>query len=398
VVLDEMGVCCSDEPEFVELLDLQFEGSEANQDTPLRRRGYGELDEKEAVLLDRKISKELMADRKHHLQSSRFLVLGNCKDTIAMFNELDTHVPNLLNLGNGERESLKADIQRFFLEETISVCRHDTEQKKIASSQILKNYLSLNEKKSISTTPEESLPKYVGCYTEEVCEAIESIWLSAKPESKKKRFEAAVYFYKMLDSIRRIDYIPSFEDILRYRRRKYGLTEMEFKVRDDNYSIIDVGQQKGCPSKWMGCFQEITGILFVVSLTGFNKSDFDENNVWKNELKEAFLLLKSIGSYFLLKTTPIVIMFTNAEDFADKLRLTSIRICSILDDFEGEGFEDSTRHIVELFTSACENLSRCVYTQVVDESSFSNFTNFIHQIAQDIIIRRSMIQAGMLQE
>mmetsp|Transcript_19884 Transcript_19884/g.27982 ORF Transcript_19884/g.27982 Transcript_19884/m.27982 type:complete len:92 (-) Transcript_19884:156-431(-) len=91
-------------------------------------------------------------------------------------------------------------------------------------------------------------------------------------------------------------------------------------------------------------------------------------------------------------------MFTNAEDFADKLRLTSIRICSILDDFEGEGFEDSTRHIVELFTSACENLSRCVYTQVVDESSFSNFTNFIHQIAQDIIIRRSMIQAGMLQE
>mmetsp|Transcript_43060 Transcript_43060/g.69983 ORF Transcript_43060/g.69983 Transcript_43060/m.69983 type:complete len:112 (+) Transcript_43060:989-1324(+) len=106
-----------------------------------------------------------------------------------------------------------------------------------------------------------------------------------------------------------------------------------------------------------------------------------------------------------------------------QLRLTSIRICSILDDFEGEGFEDSIRlkimfrhvlkrfiilllhstslfrsHIVELFTSACQNTSRCIYTQIVDESSYSKFTNFIHQIAQDITIRRSMIQAGMLQE
>jgi len=39
-----------------------------------------------------------------------------------------------------------------------------------------------------------------------------------------------------------------------------------------------------------------------------------------------------------------------------------------------------------------------VDTQIVDESSYSKFTNFIHQIAQDITIRRSMIQAGMLQE
>mmetsp|Transcript_18665 Transcript_18665/g.29667 ORF Transcript_18665/g.29667 Transcript_18665/m.29667 type:complete len:319 (-) Transcript_18665:493-1449(-) len=315
-----MGVCCSDEPEFVELVeDFQCEGSEANLETPLRRRGYDELDEKEAVLLDRKISQELLADRKHDLQISRFLVLGNRKNTMDMFKKLNSHVPNLFSFGNRERGSFKADIQNFFLKETISMCRHDTEQKKIALAQILKDYLSSNEERRTSMTSEESFPKYVECYTEEVCTAIESLWSNAKPDSKKKCFELSAYFYKRLDAIRRIDYIPSFEDILRYRRQKCGLSEMEFKARDDNYCVIDVGQQAGCHRKWMGCFQEITGILFVVSLTGFNKSNFDENNVWKNELTEAFLQLKSIGNCFLLKTTPIVIMFTNPEDFADKV-------------------------------------------------------------------------------
>jgi guanine nucleotide-binding protein subunit alpha len=79
------------------------------------------------------------------------------------------------------------------------------------------------------------------------------------------------YFYSDIDRLFEPTYIPTAQDIVYCRARSVGITETVFNIPKKQLSVVDVGGQKSERRKWIHCFQDVTAILFLVSLSGFDQ-------------------------------------------------------------------------------------------------------------------------------
>jgi hypothetical protein len=79
------------------------------------------------------------------------------------------------------------------------------------------------------------------------------------------------YFFSDLDRLFQPNYQPTEQDIVRCRARTIGITETSFHLRDNELLMVDVGGQKSERRKWIHCFQDVTSILFLVSLSGYDQ-------------------------------------------------------------------------------------------------------------------------------
>ena len=79
------------------------------------------------------------------------------------------------------------------------------------------------------------------------------------------------YFFSDLDRLFLPDYVPTEQDIVRCRARTIGITETLFQLREHEMLMVDVGGQKSERRKWIHCFQDVTSILFLVSLSGYDQ-------------------------------------------------------------------------------------------------------------------------------
>ena len=60
-----------------------------------------------------------------------------------------------------------------------------------------------------------------------------------------------------------------------------GIHEMHFTMPGPprkRLVMVDVGGQKSERRKWIHCFQDVTAILFLVSLSGYDQSLIEERN------------------------------------------------------------------------------------------------------------------------
>ena len=80
-----------------------------------------------------------------------------------------------------------------------------------------------------------------------------------------------IYYFADLDRLFDPSYVPNEQDIVHARARTIGITETVFTLRDHDMLMVDVGGQKSERRKWIHCFQDVTSILFLVSLSGFDQ-------------------------------------------------------------------------------------------------------------------------------
>ncbi|KAI0682325.1 guanine nucleotide binding protein, alpha subunit [Cytidiella melzeri] len=74
------------------------------------------------------------------------------------------------------------------------------------------------------------------------------------------------YFFGDLDRLFDQFYVPIEQDIVHTRARTIGITEMVFNLRENKMLMVNVVGQKSERQKWIHCFQDVTSILFLVSL------------------------------------------------------------------------------------------------------------------------------------
>ena len=79
------------------------------------------------------------------------------------------------------------------------------------------------------------------------------------------------YYFSDMERLFDPDYIPHEQDIVHCRARTIGITETSFNLRDHEMLMVDVGGQKSERRKWIHCFQDVTSILFLVSLSGYDQ-------------------------------------------------------------------------------------------------------------------------------
>ena len=75
------------------------------------------------------------------------------------------------------------------------------------------------------------------------------------------------------------NYLPNDQDILRSRVKTTGITETMFRVGELTYRLFDVGGQRSERKKWIHCFENVTALVFLVSLSEYDQMLYEDESV-----------------------------------------------------------------------------------------------------------------------
>ena len=157
----------------------------------------------------------------------------------------------------------------------------------------------------------------------DVADAVRALWRDPAVVDAVRRArefqlnDSAVYYFAAIDRMASPAYLPSDQDILRSRVKTTGITETTFRVGELTYKLFDVGGQRSERKKWIHCFENVTALVFLVSLSEYDQMLYEDESV--NRMQEALTLFDSIcNSRWFVKTS--IILFLNKIDlFAEKL-------------------------------------------------------------------------------
>ena len=78
-------------------------------------------------------------------------------------------------------------------------------------------------------------------------------------------------FFESLDRLFVPNYMPTDQDILRSRLKSTGISETLFDLGALTYRMFDVGGQRSERKKWIHCFENVTALLFLVAISGYDQ-------------------------------------------------------------------------------------------------------------------------------
>ncbi|KAJ6605466.1 heterotrimeric G-protein alpha subunit, GPA2-like protein [Mycena vulgaris] len=160
-------------------------------------------------------------------------------------------------------------------------------------------------------------------------EIVRSAWARGNEAAVPENLQ---YFFSDLPRLFDPAYVPTEQDIVRARARTIGITETTFSLRDHEMLMVDVGGQKSERRKWIHCFQDVTSILFLVSLSGYDQCLVEDRDA--NQMQDAMTIWDSICHSQWFKQTSIILFLNKNDLFEKKIKTSDIR--SFFPDFEGE--------------------------------------------------------------
>jgi guanine nucleotide-binding protein G(i) subunit alpha len=119
----------------------------------------------------------------------------------------------------------------------------------------------------------------------DVVDAIRGLWRDTGIREAVRRSrefqlnDSAVYYFNSIDRMSAPGYLPSDQDILRSRVKTTGITETTFKVSELTYRLFDVGGQRSERKKWIHCFENVTALVFLVSLSEYDQMLYEDESV-----------------------------------------------------------------------------------------------------------------------
>ncbi|KAF9028550.1 heterotrimeric G-protein alpha subunit, GPA1-like protein [Hymenopellis radicata] len=233
----------------------------------------------------------------------------------------------------------------------------------------------------------------------DVVDALKSLWRDNGVREAVRRSrefqlnDSAVYYFNSLDRMSAPGYLPTDQDILRSRVKTTGITETTFKVGELTYKLFDVGGQRSERKKWIHCFENVTALVFLVSLSEYDQMLYEDESV--NRMQEALTLFDSIcNSRWFVKTS--IILFLNKIDlFAEKLPRSPLG--DYFPDYSGGDNYDAAcdfllHRFVSLNQSAATKQIYAHYTCATDTQQIK----FVLSAIQDILLQLHLRECGLL--
>ncbi|KAG8892106.1 hypothetical protein FRC01_014341, partial [Tulasnella sp. 417] len=171
-------------------------------------------------------------------------------------------------------------------------------------------------------------------------------------------------YYADLPRLWKSDYRPTEQDIIRSRARTTGITETVFRLKGHDLHMLDVGGQKSERRKWIHCFQDVTVILFLVSLSGYDQCLVEDKDA--NQMQDAMAIWDSICHSQWFKTTSLILFLNKTDIFEKKVKFSPIK--TFFPDYEGapgdveEGKTYFKRRFLKLSAKSNRQKEREIYT------------------------------------
>ena len=149
------------------------------------------------------------------------------------------------------------------------------------------------------------------------------------------------------------------------RKRTTGIIEEHFLIKSTKFHIFDVGGQRNERKKWIHCFEGVTAVIFVASLSSYNEVLLEDENVIVM-MEEINLFDQICNSRWFLDTA--FILFLNKRDlFEEKYKINKIPLTECFDDWNSYGssdYESAMTFIKKKYMARNQNTQKQIYTHV----------------------------------
>merc|ERR1719411_613871 len=203
--------------------------------------------------------------------------------------------------------------------------------------------------------------------TEDIADKVEILWKDdgiRNTFNKRAKFgvtDSTGYFF---DEIRRIsspNYIPSFEDVLLCRHRTTGVVDRLFTIKGTQLRVFDVGGQRAERKKWIHCFEHVTAVIYVASLSGYDEAMYEEET--ENVMHDSLHLFAEVCNNEWFKETSMILFLNKVDLFQTKIKSVPITCC--FPDYNGaNNHDESLNYIKKEFIARNKQDKRQVYIHV----------------------------------
>ena len=203
------------------------------------------------------------------------------------------------------------------------------------------------------------------------------------------------YFWDKIDQIMLADFVPNETDILLVRYRTTGVIDQKFTIEKSDFHVFDVGGQKSERRKWIHCFDSVTAVIFVTSLSCYDSLMFEDEG---NQMVDSLDLFDEICNNEFFKDTSIILFLNKKDLFEEKIKTKSIKLCEEFESFEGDeqSYDETTSYIKDVFVSKNRHASsKTIFTHLTCATDSNNVEKVFNDV-QHVVIQNSLVNAGVM--
>jgi len=193
-------------------------------------------------------------------------------------------------------------------------------------------------------------------------------------ETYKRRNEFQIldsteYFFKQIQTISKKEFLPTSDDVLRCRVKTTGIVETEFYYNDFKFKLFDVGGQRNERKKWIHCFDNVTAVIFVASLSEYDQKCYEDDQTLR--MRESLVLFDEICNSRYFQDTDIILFFNKRDLFTEKIKTTDLKVC-FKNYTGGCDYEAALAFIQKEFKDKNQDEGRQIYCHVTCETKTNN--------------------------
>ncbi|GAN04702.1 guanine nucleotide-binding protein subunit alpha-2 [Mucor ambiguus] len=230
-------------------------------------------------------------------------------------------------------------------------------------------------------------------YPEAYLQPLKALWTDSGIRAAKQEgnifalHDNAAYFFDQLDRFWMPDYLPTDQDIIRCRAKTTGIVETVFHIGPLTYHMFDVGGQRSERKKWIHCFENVTAILFVVAISGYDQCLVEDRD--SNQMHEGLMLFDTICNSPWFTNTSMILFLNKIDIFREKI-LTS-PVSKWFPDYKGNdsSFEQTSTYFKKRFKRLNHNPSKQVYTHYTDATD-TTLLQHVMTAVSDIILNENI--------
>jgi len=233
-------------------------------------------------------------------------------------------------------------------------------------------------------------------YTPELAQDISTLWEDRRLQKVVTRgnefqlCDSAPYFLTHATRLATPDYIPTDEDILRARSMTSGIVVVPFQTKELKFELVDVGGQRSERKKWIQCFDNVTSVLFIISLSDYNQVLYEDNTT--NRMRESEKLFGEILNCIFFKSTPFIVFFNKVDLFQQKLEVDNLS--NYFAEYSGSpDYQEALKFIKRRFLSKNKFPDRDIYNFETTATD-TNLVKNIFGAISEIILNKMLSNAG----
>ncbi|CAK9786122.1 unnamed protein product [Cutaneotrichosporon oleaginosum] len=204
--------------------------------------------------------------------------------------------------------------------------------------------------------------------------------------------DSAPYYFDAITRLANPAYVPTDQDILRARVKTTGITETHFQIGELKYKLFDVGGQRSERRKWLGVFENVTALVFLIAISEYDQMLYEDETV--NRMTEAMTLFESVAnSRWFIKTS--IILFLNKIDLF-RAKLPHSPLANTFPEYKGgANYDAACAFLLEKFVALNQNPSKSIYAHYTDATD-TRALAFVVSAVHDVIIQVNLRECGLL--